>query len=729
MIDPNIDLKALSDEELIDLHEKVHELYAQGSENIEDVFNLHKLIVEEMERRGIEHHEIDDLDILKLVRLINSEYFKSWSPASAYMIGFIAADGSIIWDDDRGIYRLDIEISPRDRDLLERFAKELQYAGDLAQFDKGVVALQINDKELVESLLKIGLKPKKEGFPSVPRQYLSHFIRGFFDANGSVYLRNGTVHVRFAGREHAIRNINKIIADELGIDEKTIVETAGTHVITYVGKDAKALLRWMYEDANIYLDRKKKIVDQIELEYMTPQPSGESKGKEITLDEVRKHLKGDRIAISKPFIFLTGGLVNHGKTKNDIDILIRAKKDDSFRVPIEFRILRLFPKEWWNRIQFIYEGDQDSMGPFTNHIPLFDLELVLRDDLQVVEMSANWDFTDNPLDIYLVGGEKKPYADMFEGVMLNAYTLKSRKSLEPWIDEYIEKGKTIMLDNAAFQSQTLSPSELAERVREIRPHIVVAPDDIFSPNSHEKTIEMTKKFMSMNLPDDVKICVVGQGQSIKAYEWCIRELIKLEPDYIGLGRMSMKVAQYPGTHFQQRLVALDRLQQEGILDEIKDAGIKMHSLGISNPHEFKYLNYYGFASCDSMSYIYSALYRQLPLPDEPDEKPFQFDADGRVKPKPFDTEERLKAKEKLAKEFLQLESTDKKFAFVLKLWKELQRLIARDEHIEMHVREYRGFDPDEIDYFYISRPDQRKPENPDLDRQIKEVAESVSEKA
>jgi len=278
-------------------------------------------------------------------------------------------------------------------------------------------------------------------------------------------------------------------------------------------------------------------------------------------------------------------------------------------------------------------------------------------------------------------------------------------------------------------NHVLTPDELAERVRDIHPHIVVAPDDIFSPNSHEKTIEMTKKFMSMNLPDDVKICVVGQGQSIKAYEWCIRELIKLEPDYIGLGRMSMKVAQYPGTHFQQRLVALDRLQQEGILDEIKDAGIKMHSLGISNPHEFKYLNYYGFASCDSMSYIYSALYRQLPLPDEPDEKPFQFDADGRIKPKPFDTEERLKAKEKLAKEFLQLESTDEKFAFVLKLWKELQRLIARDEHIEMHVREYRGFDPDEIDYFYISRPDQRKPEDPDLDRQIKEVAESVSEKA
>lgn len=111
---------------------------------------------------------------------------------------------------------------------------------------------------------------------------------------------------------------------------------------------------------------------------------GETKGSLLRLDDVLRQIKGFKV--KKPWVYIVGGICNHGETTGDIDILIREEERN---LPLEFRIYRQFPKEMWHRFHFIY--DNDRFGPFTNHVQLFDQEAVCPFELQVEEMSLEDD--------------------------------------------------------------------------------------------------------------------------------------------------------------------------------------------------------------------------------------------------------------------------------------------------------------------------------------------------
>ena len=114
-------------------------------------------------------------------------------------------------------------------------------------------------------------------------------------------------------------------------------------------------------------------------------PSGVELGEEITLAQIRPYFKS--FYLNRPYIYLVGGICNHGKTKGDIDIFIRRVLRD---VPLEFRITRMFPRELQNRIHFIYpEPDRDDhLGVYTNHIPIFDEKIEVLSAPELVLMSV-----------------------------------------------------------------------------------------------------------------------------------------------------------------------------------------------------------------------------------------------------------------------------------------------------------------------------------------------------
>lgn len=117
-------------------------------------------------------------------------------------------------------------------------------------------------------------------------------------------------------------------------------------------------------------------------------PSEKQDKEEIKLSNVLKYFKPFRIA--HPMVYLVGGLAIHGKTKGDIDIFIKAKKDDPITTPLQFRIFRSLPKELQNRVQFLSE---DSSGkniayPFTDYIPLYSLVANPIEPFKKVHMSS-----------------------------------------------------------------------------------------------------------------------------------------------------------------------------------------------------------------------------------------------------------------------------------------------------------------------------------------------------
>ncbi len=104
--------------------------------------------------------------------------------------------------------------------------------------------------------------------------------------------------------------------------------------------------------------------------YAEVHPSGVKLGERIELKEVLPHFQPFKLR--QPYVYLVGGLVIHGATEGDIDILVKDSPalPPAFRHVLEWRILRSLPERFWGRVQFHYDNFH---GPFTDNIPLYDL--------------------------------------------------------------------------------------------------------------------------------------------------------------------------------------------------------------------------------------------------------------------------------------------------------------------------------------------------------------------
>jgi ATP-dependent DNA ligase len=95
----DINPSELSDTDLIFVHAKMHEFFADRPHNwsVEDVVNLHVLVVQEMKRRGMQHKPVDKLDDLSkpfLVELIKD--VKTYDPSKL--------DDRVLLDDHRIVH-------------------------------------------------------------------------------------------------------------------------------------------------------------------------------------------------------------------------------------------------------------------------------------------------------------------------------------------------------------------------------------------------------------------------------------------------------------------------------------------------------------------------------------------------------------------------------------------------------------------------------------------------
>ena len=110
----------------------------------------------------------------------------------AYWLGFLYADGYVTHDNRWGV-----ELGYEDYNHLQNLLNAFGYNGDLKTRERnGVVSCSftINNKQMTSSLISNGVVPNKTyclKFPNVDivsQTLLSHFIRGFFDGDGCVYL-------------------------------------------------------------------------------------------------------------------------------------------------------------------------------------------------------------------------------------------------------------------------------------------------------------------------------------------------------------------------------------------------------------------------------------------------------------------------------------------------------------------------------------------------------------
>ena len=140
-----------------------------------------------------------------LKEFINERFFQKWNAEMAYVLGYIAADGSIIIRKGRKSEQFIVNITSADKNHLIKIKNILRAKYKIGQKLSGsgniAYQLQISNSEMAKSLIKLGILPRKTYSLSslkIPGKYFADFVRGFFDGDGTVYIYsvNGTPQIK-----------------------------------------------------------------------------------------------------------------------------------------------------------------------------------------------------------------------------------------------------------------------------------------------------------------------------------------------------------------------------------------------------------------------------------------------------------------------------------------------------------------------------------------------------
>ena len=195
---------------------------------------------------------------------VDYKFFEEWTPESAYIFGFIAADGHLFHESGQEKKSaLQFEIASYDIDILEKIKEKLQYEGPLCNTKRDTVKLQINNKKIIEDLIKKGIPKTNKTFnleypKGLPNNLSNHFVRGLFDGDGSVYKHGNTPRFQLLGTRKILEDIKKklpVDTSNNSIYDRN-AQNCNVYSLQISGNKSKEIFEWMYKDSTIHLDRK-----------------------------------------------------------------------------------------------------------------------------------------------------------------------------------------------------------------------------------------------------------------------------------------------------------------------------------------------------------------------------------------------------------------------------------------------------------------------------------------
>ena len=197
--------------------------------------------------------------VRKRKRNINKDFFETIdSEEKAYWLGFLFADGYN--DENRGY--IDVTLSPKDEAHLMKFKEAVSSEHPITKKKVGAydaVRLNFCSRKMSNDLANHGCVQAKSlilEFPtSVPNELIHHFIRGYFDGDGSIVvnLDKWTFHTHLVGTERFLERVRL----ESGMTNTKLLRKGSVLTLTHGGRqNALKVFKYLYKDATIYLERK-----------------------------------------------------------------------------------------------------------------------------------------------------------------------------------------------------------------------------------------------------------------------------------------------------------------------------------------------------------------------------------------------------------------------------------------------------------------------------------------
>lgn len=210
---------------------------------------------------------------------VDKEYFNHIdNEEKAYWLGFLFADGYI--RERKSGNSLELKLSQKDEKHLSLFRKhiksehKIEYTTNKVKYKNGfseskMCYLAIYSNELVESIKRQGIHSRKTftiNQPTIDENMKPHFIRGYFDGDGS-FSFNSKKYINKTQIVSASDNFINFIINELGKNDITIHLYSKIKLQIQNKMDNLKFYNYIYKDATIYLERKKEIYDEFRKYY------------------------------------------------------------------------------------------------------------------------------------------------------------------------------------------------------------------------------------------------------------------------------------------------------------------------------------------------------------------------------------------------------------------------------------------------------------------------------
>lgn len=195
----------------------------------------------------------------KRLYTLNHEAFVSIATEeTAYWLGFLYADGCVMEKEQT----VQLVLKEEDQAHIKAF-RDFLSADYPISFDRkrNAVKLTVSSARLCASLIALGCTPRKSlslTMPALPEHLAHHFVRGYFDGDGSACFVGGAPTISFLGNKAFLEQIKKVIDQDTNADGKLYphYKTQVWYLI-YRGQFKVPIVRdWLYQNATIWLARK-----------------------------------------------------------------------------------------------------------------------------------------------------------------------------------------------------------------------------------------------------------------------------------------------------------------------------------------------------------------------------------------------------------------------------------------------------------------------------------------
>lgn len=237
--------------------------------NLLNTFNLIKKDAKQVRTKG------SILGLTKKKYYFNDRYFEHINTSDkAYWLGFIYADG-YIYEHNSGC-EIGIELKSTDALHLENFNKclngnfeiktilrrESEYNGYILP-EREISKIRIYSTKMFKDLNKLNIvqnKTYRNEYPTICDEYFFHFVRGFLDGDGCIYINaiNGSIQVKFTNaNSQFLLYLQDKIYNLMHIPSYIYKESENKFNLSIHKKcDVLALLNKIYLNSTVCLDRK-----------------------------------------------------------------------------------------------------------------------------------------------------------------------------------------------------------------------------------------------------------------------------------------------------------------------------------------------------------------------------------------------------------------------------------------------------------------------------------------